>query len=287
MRDQFRAANPDMSFGQLSKYTSHMYRSLTPEEKGQWEERARRDKERFEEEMSSYVPPLGYNEAGELLPEFAVPRKNSRRNPKDPNMPKRARGSYVLFTFDERPKILAEHPGISFTDLGNILGQRWRGLSTEDRKKYDDLALQDKARFAAEMEVYKLHLKELEEMNGENSADVDHGELHHEISDQGITNYVDYKHVDVQHSNDHVVDFVLQNHHHDGLITSMVGHNDHQPLQNEFIQHSMHYHNPDYVHVSLENDDVTPNQLQHQIYEQHEVYPAQDYDSRHNNYYPS
>jgi hypothetical protein len=84
-----------------------------------------------------------------------------------------------------------------------------------------------------------------------------------------------------------VVDFVLQNHHHDGLITSMVGHNDHQPLQNEFIQHSMHYHNPDYVHVSLENDDVTPNQLQHQIYEQHEVYPAQDYDSRHNNYYPS
>lgn len=290
MRDQFRAANPDMSFGQLSKYTSQMYKSLTPGEKAQWEERARRDKERFDAEMSSYEPPLGYNEVGDLMAEFSVPRKNSRRNPKDPNMPKRARGSYVLFTFDERPRILEEHPGIGFTLLGNILGQRWRALSAEDRQKYDDLAQQDKARFAAEMEVYKLHLKEVEAMNAENSAGVDHGELHHEISDQGMNNYVDYKHVDVQNSNDHVVDFVLQNHHHDGLIPQMVGHNDHHSHHNEYIQHSMNYHHPDYVTVSLENDEVAQHQLQHlqhQMYEQHDIYQAQLYHSRHPNYYQS
>ena len=87
--------------------------------------------------------------------EFAVPRKNSKRNPKDPNMPKRARGSFVLFTKDERPKIQQENPTIKFIDLGAVLGERWRNLSGDERKKYDDLADQDKVRFADEMEAYK------------------------------------------------------------------------------------------------------------------------------------
>ena len=73
--------------------------------------------------------------------EFAVPRENSKRNPKDPNMPKQARGSsFLLFVKDERPKILQENPTIKFIDLGAVLGLRWRNLSGDERKKYDDLA---------------------------------------------------------------------------------------------------------------------------------------------------
>lgn len=163
MREQFKADNPGMTFGQLSKYTSHMYKSLTPEEKAQWEERALRDKERYAEEMKHYIPPHGFDGQGNLMAEFAVPRKNSRRNPKDPNMPKRARGSFVLFTKDERPKIQKENPSIKFTDLGAVLGVRWRNLSAEERKKYDDLADQDKIRFANEMEVYKQQVNQTEQ----------------------------------------------------------------------------------------------------------------------------
>ena len=40
MREQFKLDNPGMTFGQLSKYTSHMYRTLTTEEKNMWESRA-------------------------------------------------------------------------------------------------------------------------------------------------------------------------------------------------------------------------------------------------------
>jgi len=158
MRDQFKGDNPGMTFGQLSKYTSHMYKSLTPEEKAQWEERAQRDKVRFEEEMKHYNPPNGFDAQGNLLAEFAVPRKNSKKNAKDPNMPKRARGSYLLFTKDERPKIQLEDPCLKFTDMGAVLGERWRNLSEEDRKKYDGLAEQDKLRFAHEMDIYKQQL---------------------------------------------------------------------------------------------------------------------------------
>ena len=155
MRDQFKSDNPGMTFGQLSKYTSHMYKSLTPDEKSQWEDRAATDKERYTEEMKHYIPPHGFDQQGCLMAEFAVPRKNSRRNPKDPNMPKRARGSFVLFTKDERPKIQMENPSIKFTDLGAVLGERWRSLVPDDRKRYDELAEQDKIRFAHEMETYR------------------------------------------------------------------------------------------------------------------------------------
>jgi hypothetical protein len=155
MRDQFKADNPGMTFGQLSKYTSHMYKSLTAEEKAEWDERARRDKERFQEEMKHYVPPHGFDNHGNLMAEYTAPRKNSKKAPKDPNMPKRARGSFVLFTKDERPKIQQENPQIKFTDLGAVLGKRWRALTEEERKKYDALAEQDKQRFAQEMEIYR------------------------------------------------------------------------------------------------------------------------------------
>lgn len=155
MRDQFKADNPGMSFGQLSKYTSHMYKSLSPEEKSEWILRAQRDRERYEEEMKHYTPSYGFDKDGNLLAEFSVPRKNSKTNAKDPHHPKRARGSFLLFTMDERPKILAEQPGVKFTEIGGILGERWRNLSEEERKKYDDLAEQDKLRFTQEMEIYK------------------------------------------------------------------------------------------------------------------------------------
>ena len=36
MRDQFRALNPGMTFGQLSKYTSAMYAEMPPAEKEAW-----------------------------------------------------------------------------------------------------------------------------------------------------------------------------------------------------------------------------------------------------------
>jgi Chromatin-associated proteins containing the HMG domain len=155
MRDQFKADNPGMTFGQLSKYTSHMYKSLTASERAEWDERAKRDKERYQEEMKHYVPPHGFDCHGNLMVEYAAPRKNSKKAHKDPNMPKRARGSFVLFTKDERPKIQQENPQIKFTDLGAVLGKRWRALPEEERKKYDALAEQDKQRFAQEMEIYR------------------------------------------------------------------------------------------------------------------------------------
>lgn len=156
MREPFRTENPGMTFGQLAKFTSAMYKSLTVEEKGRWEDAAMQDKGRYESEMSNYQPPPGFDATGNLMEPHIVGVGAGRKNKKqkDPNAPKRARGSYVFFTFDARPKIMEETPDLKFTELGHVMGERWRALSAEEKKKYEDLANDDKKRFQEEMTVY-------------------------------------------------------------------------------------------------------------------------------------
>lgn len=145
-----------MTFGQLAKYTSHMYRNLTPEEKATWVARSQQDKSRYDTEISAYVPPPGHDARGVLI-EDQRPRKRNKRGPKDPAAPKRPSGAYVFFTNDMRPKVLQEYPGIKFVELGKVLGERWRSLTPEQKKRYEELAAEDKIRFQMEMQQYAAH----------------------------------------------------------------------------------------------------------------------------------
>ena len=156
MRDQFKRENPGMTFGQLAKYTSHMYKNLTPEEKATWEARAHQDKARFDTEISSYIPPPGHDARGVLI-EDQRPKKHKKRGPKDPSAPKRASGAYVFFTNEMRPKVLRDHPGIKFVDLGKVLGERWRALTVDEKKRFEEIASNDKIRFQEEMQNYTAH----------------------------------------------------------------------------------------------------------------------------------
>ncbi|KAL7548749.1 hypothetical protein ACHAWF_012009 [Thalassiosira exigua] len=153
MREQFKAQNPGMTFGQLAKYTSHMYKCLSVEEKQRWEAHAAQDKARYEAEMTTYIPPPGYDATGNLVEDRRLNKKYMKKH-KDPDQPKRARGSFVFFTFDMRPKVMEEYPGIKFVDMGVVLGERWRALPAEEKHKYEEMAQEDKQRFTKEMEEY-------------------------------------------------------------------------------------------------------------------------------------
>lgn len=96
-REKFRELNPCITFGQLSKYSSYMYKCLPVEEKQRWEAYAAQDKARFEAEMAAYHPPYGYDKTGAMVEELQV-KTYTRRGVKDPSHPKRARGSFVYFS---------------------------------------------------------------------------------------------------------------------------------------------------------------------------------------------
>lgn len=153
MRDEFKRENPGMTFGQLSKYTSCMYKLLSPEEKASWVTRAEQDKLRYEKELEDYTPPPGHDARGNLIEEHR-PRKRNKRPQKDPFAPKRASGAYVFFTNEMRPMVMKQFPGIKFVEMGRILGERWRALTPEEKARYEKLAQEDKVRFQLEMQQY-------------------------------------------------------------------------------------------------------------------------------------
>lgn len=153
MRNSFKQENPGMTFGQLAKYTSCMYKNLTPEEKATWVTRAEEDKKRYDEQLSQYVPPPGHDARGNVIGDQA-PKRRTKRGPKDPNAPKRASGAYVFFTNEMRPIVMEQFPGIKFVDMGRILGERWRALTAEEKTKFEAMSAEDKMRFQLEMQQY-------------------------------------------------------------------------------------------------------------------------------------
>lgn len=59
-----------------------------------------------------------------------------------------------------RPIILKERPETKFIELGTIMGQRWRSISPQEKKKFEAMAHEDRIRFNLEMEVYNAKKEE-------------------------------------------------------------------------------------------------------------------------------
>ncbi|KAI8982413.1 high mobility group box domain-containing protein [Mycotypha africana] len=76
--------------------------------------------------------------------------KKKRRAKKDPNAPKRGLSAYMFFSQEKRAEVKAENPEASFGQIGKILGEKWKAMSDEEKKPYNDKAEADKKRYEAE-----------------------------------------------------------------------------------------------------------------------------------------
>jgi len=60
--------------------------------------------------------------------------------------------AYSFFTAEYNCKIAAENPDKSFGEVSKLVGQKWRGMSKQERSKYEKLAAKDKQRYQKEVE---------------------------------------------------------------------------------------------------------------------------------------
>ncbi|RWQ96501.1 high mobility group box domain-containing protein [Paecilomyces variotii] len=82
---------------------------------------------------------------------------------KDPNAPKRGLSAYMFFANEQRESVREQNPGISFGQVGKVLGERWKALSDEDRRPYEEKAQADKKRYEDEKASYNQAAEEDEE----------------------------------------------------------------------------------------------------------------------------
>tara|TARA_B100000073_G_scaffold348339_1_gene366523 strand:- start:8733 stop:9137 length:405 start_codon:yes stop_codon:yes gene_type:complete len=52
--------------------------------------------------------------------------------------PKRKPNAYMNFVKKIRPEVVKENPDLSFTDIGKRMGEMWRALTDDEKKKYVD-----------------------------------------------------------------------------------------------------------------------------------------------------
>ncbi|KAI9298076.1 high mobility group box [Neoconidiobolus thromboides FSU 785] len=60
----------------------------------------------------------------------------------------------MFFSQSERENVIKENPNISFGEIGKILGQKWKGMTPEDKKPFEDKAKEDKVRYEKEKKTY-------------------------------------------------------------------------------------------------------------------------------------
>ncbi|EHY53640.1 Non-histone chromosomal protein 6 [Exophiala dermatitidis] len=74
---------------------------------------------------------------------------------KDPNAPKRGLSAYMFFANEQRESVREENPGISFGQVGKVLGDRWKALNEKQREPYEKKAQADKKRYEDEKAKYQ------------------------------------------------------------------------------------------------------------------------------------
>ncbi|XP_028780543.1 FACT complex subunit SSRP1 [Neltuma alba] len=82
-------------------------------------------------------------------------KKKKQKKKKDPNAPKRALSGFMFFSQMERENLKKSNPGISFTDVGRVLGEKWKKMSAEEKEPYEAKARADKKRYKDEISGYK------------------------------------------------------------------------------------------------------------------------------------
>ncbi|MED6192070.1 FACT complex subunit ssrp1 [Stylosanthes scabra] len=82
-------------------------------------------------------------------------KKKKQKKKKDPNAPKRAMSGFMFFSQMERENLKKTNPGISFTDVGRVLGEKWKKMSAEEKEPYEAKARADKKRYKDEISGYK------------------------------------------------------------------------------------------------------------------------------------
>ena len=84
----------------------------------------------------------------------APTNNKKKKKDKDPNAPKRYSPSYIHYQNTVRPSIVAENPDLSFVLISQLIGQRWKSLTKDEKQPYEDMYKKDQARYGKEMEVY-------------------------------------------------------------------------------------------------------------------------------------
>ncbi|GAX22157.1 high mobility group protein B4 [Fistulifera solaris] len=128
------------SIESVSKRSSELWRSLSQEERKDWNDIAAKDKQRFLDEKKAYIGPW---------------KVSSRRQKKDPAAPRRPMSAFLFFSVGKRKELSEKNPDMKNTGISRILGQMWRSLTDNERRPFVQKEKDEREKYTAAMKAWK------------------------------------------------------------------------------------------------------------------------------------
>lgn len=117
--------------GDFGKECAGKWNTMSDEDKQPFLSAAARDRERYKREMAVYKPA------------------------RDVNKPKRPGTAFMLFMADFRKEMAGKEPEGGVAALAKLGGERWRGMSEEDKRPYVERQNEEKMKYEQNMEEYR------------------------------------------------------------------------------------------------------------------------------------
>jgi len=131
-----------------SKQISAAWKALSPEERNKWDEKAEKEKLRYQVEKSIYFGPL-------------TVVKGEKRARKDSEAPKRPMSAFLDFSKTLRSQAIKDNPHVKDNkEISKILGSMWRNATDEEKKPFLDKELVVRRQYNEEIRAYKTEKKD-------------------------------------------------------------------------------------------------------------------------------
>jgi hypothetical protein len=130
-RAQVKEDNPDMTNPDITRELARQWKALADEEKEQYQNQAKGDKQRFLEEMENYTP-------SEESDEEKTTKKTRKSTKAKKTGPKRPPSAYILFCKDAREQVKQDNPEISAKEILSELGKMWKSLEDSEKLPYQE-----------------------------------------------------------------------------------------------------------------------------------------------------
>jgi len=152
---------PEMTPQQIKKKISEIWNAMDDEEKKPYNDKALKEKERYNKELEEY----NKNHSGDTTDEDESEPEKKKKKVRDPNRPKKYTTAFFLFCNQKRKELKEQSPESSEKppDTAKRSSKEWKTMTPEQKKPYTDKEAILKKKYLEDMEVYKKN--KLEEEN--------------------------------------------------------------------------------------------------------------------------
>ncbi|CAG8571158.1 5761_t:CDS:2 [Dentiscutata heterogama] len=155
--NQFKPDNPTLKVTEIGKIAGERWRSLPHDEKETYLEKYRKAKSKFEDDFKTWKESLTSKEIARVNEHRKLAKLKGKHVKllKDSRKPKRPKTPFLHFitankNFDESKTMIEQT---------QELVERWRSMSPEDKKPFEDLYAQEKATYDSQILIYKKSLE--------------------------------------------------------------------------------------------------------------------------------